>query len=163
MNEERRIEPEKIHILSIKTLKGKIENDEDAQSSSIIGYRYKNALAIALNVEERIVGLKHTIYIDTLNKKGEELNIKASYTHEFIFKVDNLNDFVNTTVKNANDEEEQEENIDPIMLGTLAGIAYSTVRGIVMNRTQGTALNAVILPVIDPKKLTDLTVEEGKS
>ena len=162
MNEERKIEPEKIHILSIKTLKGKIENREDVPSSSIVGYRYKNALAIALNLDEKIVGLKHTIYIDTFNKKQEELNIKASYTHEFIFKVDNLNDFVEVS-EEKDETEREEENIDPIMLGTLAGIAYSTVRGIVMNRTQGTALNAVILPVIDPKKLTDLTVEEGKN
>ncbi len=162
MNQERKIEPEKIHILSIKTLKGKIENNEDASSSAIVGYRYKNALAVALNLDEKIVGLKHTIYIDTLNKKQEELEIRASYTHEFIFRVDNLNDFVNVPEENEGTEE-KEENIDPILLGTLAGIAYSTVRGIVMNRTQGTALNAVILPVIDPKKLTDLTVEEGKN
>jgi hypothetical protein len=162
MNKERKIEPEKIHILSIKTLKGKIENDADSSSSAIVGYRYKNALAVALNLNEKIVGLKHTIYIDTLNKKQEELEIKASYTHEFIFRVDNLNDFVDDS-DDAEEKEEKEENIDPILLGTLAGIAYSTVRGIVMNRTQGTALNAVILPVIDPKKLTDLTVEEGKN
>ena len=114
---------------------------------------------MALNLDEKIVGLKHTIYIDTLNKKQEELEIRASYTHEFIFRVDNLQDFVDSPEEN----EEKEENIDPILLGTLAGIAYSTVRGIVMNRTQGTALNAVILPVIDPKKLTDLTVEEEKN
>ena len=159
MNQERKIEPEKIHILSIKTLKGKIENNEDSSSSAIVGYRYKNALAIALNLDEKIVGLKHTIYIDTLNKKQEELEIKASYTHEFIFRVDNLQDFVDSPEV----DEKKAENIDPILLGTLAGIAYSTVRGIIMNRTQGTALNAVILPVIDPKKLTDLTVEEEKN
>jgi hypothetical protein len=33
------------------------------------------------------------------------------------------------------------------------GIAFSTARGIVFDRTQGTFFGGVILPVIDPKKL----------
>ena len=127
MNENRKIEPGSIHILSIKTLKGKIENSADTDSSAIVGYRYKNGLAIALNLDEKIIGLKHTVYIDTYNKKQEELDIRASYTHEFVFRVDNLLDFVDTP-----EGDETENNLDPILLGTLAGISYSTVRGIVM-------------------------------
>ena len=160
MNAERKIDPEKIHMLRIKTLKGRIANDAEIDSSIIASYRFTNDIATAINEEEKIVGLKLTVYIDTLDNKKEKLDIQASYTHEFVFKVDNLSDFVYS-------EEEKEtagnDNIvDPLLIGTLAGISYSTTRGIIITRTQGTALNAVILPVIDPKKLMGLTVDEEK-
>jgi len=40
--------------------------------------------------------------------------------------------------------------IDKNIGGTLLGIAYSTARGIVLERTQGSYLGGVVLPVIDP-------------
>ena len=171
MKKGRKIEPEMIHMLSIKTLKGKIKNDSESDSSAIAGYRFTNDLATALNPEEKIVGLKLTLYIDTLDKNQNKLGIEASYTHEFVFRVDNLADFVgpeeDEVAENEGSEKKSDlvpdETLDPILLGTLAGISYSTLRGIIMSRTQGTALNTVILPVIDPKKLTGLTVEEPKN
>jgi hypothetical protein len=155
MNPERKIDPEKIQIINIKTLKGNIDDGSETDPTTITGYRFKTDLAIALNLEEKIVGLKLTIHIETLDKNKHELDIKASYTHEFVFRVENLEDFVD-----PKEEDEKEENIDPLLIGTLAGIAYSTLRGIIITRTQGTPLNAVILPVIDPKKVTGLTIEE---
>ena len=158
MNPERKIEPEKIHLINIRTLKGQIDGGIETKSSLINGYRFRYDLATALNLTEKIMGLILTVDIVTLNKKKEELDIKGSYTHEFVFKVDNIEDFID-----PKKEGESEEDIDPIFVGTLAGIAYSTLRGILMTRTQGTPLNGVILPVIDPKKVMGLTVEEQKT
>lgn len=160
MNPERKIDPEKIHMLRIKTIKGRIMNDSETDSSVIAGYRFTNDIATAINEAEQIVGLKLTVYIDTLDNKKQKLDIQASYTHEFVFKVDNLSDFIFSEEEKA--AAENEDGIDPLLIGTLAGIAYSTTRGIIITRTQGTALNAVILPVIDPKKLMGLTVDEDK-
>lgn len=43
--------------------------------------------------------------------------------------------------------------MDSILGTTLMGIVYSTARGIILERTQGTFFNGVILPVINPNKL----------
>jgi hypothetical protein len=37
------------------------------------------------------------------------------------------------------------------------GIAYSTARGIILSRTAGTAVDGIILPVIDPAMLLNET------
>ena len=65
------------------------------------------------------------------------------------FKVENLIDFLDK----VETEDKPRYNIDGGLGSTLVSIAYSTVRGIIFTRTQGTSLGSVILPVIDPKKL----------
>jgi len=59
--------------------------------------------------------------------------------------VENLDEFL------VNKKQEAPVEIDINLMGTLMGIVYSTSRGIIMQRTQGTILNGVILSVIDPK------------
>ena len=148
MNPNRKIEPEKIQVLSIKTLKGSLNAEDTVDAASVSGnHSFSFELGIGLNLAENIVGLELMVQIQATSKNGQSLAITAAYTHEFIFKVENLADFLDQ------DEEPDEPKLDRIMAGTLAGIAYSTVRGIVFSRTQGTLLNAVILPVIDPKSL----------
>lgn len=95
MNPDRKIDAEKMHMLSVKTLKGNID----------------------------------------------------SATHEIVFKVENMDDFIDQA------EKPEDTVMDYMLMATLVGIAYSTVRGIIFTRTQGTSLNTVILPVVDPKKI----------
>ncbi len=154
MKEDRKIEPDKIHILSIKTLKGSIDASATADNVAIGSYRFGFEVATGFNVEEHIIGLELTVVIQAVNKNKELLDIKGSYTHEFIFKVENFEDFIDKA------EKAEEIKIDPIMGGTLAGIAYSTIRGIIYTRTQGTSLNAVVLPVVDPKKIMGGELEQ---
>ena len=62
-----------------------------------------------------------------------------------VFRVDNLDDFI--------EPQEKGNLIDGGLGSTLISIIYSTVRGIIFTRTQGTSLGLVIIPVIDPKIL----------
>ena len=55
----------------------------------------------------------------------------------------------------------EEKQVDG-MLGTwLSAIAYSTMRGIILQETQNTLLKGIIIPVVDPKRL--LTEENESS
>lgn len=156
MNPERKIIPEKISVVNIRTLKGQIDGENDIDSAQIHSYLFNNDFAMAMNYAEKIVGIKLTVDIETLDNQNQKLSVRGSYTHEFICLVENLEDFVDEK------EDENDNEIDPMMVATLAGISYSTLRGIVFTRTQGTPLNAVILPVVDPKKLIGLEVQEEK-
>ena len=143
----KQIDASKIEIVQIKTLKGNIDAAEDASSDMVESYAFDFELGTGLNLEDKLVGLKLIIGITALAANDQPLNIKGSYTHEIIFRVDNLEEFV-----------EKKDNIgviDGAMGGTLVGIAYSTVRGIIFTRTQGTSLGAVILPVINPAGLME--------
>lgn len=150
MKENRIIIPDKIHVLNIKTLKGSIESTNDADPESIAGYRFNHLLGTGINEEDKLVGLELKVDITALNSSDEPIGINASYTHSFTFYVENLEDFLE-----PNEEQGKTSNIDALMVAVLVGIAYSTVRGIVFTRTQGTSLNSVILPVIDPKKMLE--------
>ncbi|MDN3654047.1 hypothetical protein QWZ08_00330 [Ferruginibacter paludis] len=155
MNKERKIIPDKIHVLNIKTIKGNIESAPDADPEQIKGYRFDHSLGTGINEEESLIGLKLTVDIEALDAKDEPIGISASYTHNFTFNVENLEDFLE-----KDNNEDDTPAIDPLMVATLVGIAYSTVRGIIYTRTQSTSLNGVVLPVIDPKKL--LEYDDGK-
>ena len=155
MNKERKIIPEKIHVVNIKTLKGNINADNNANPDLIRNYRFTHTLGTGINIEERMVGLRLTVDIEALDEHEAATGTTASYTHNFVFHVENLDEFVD-----VKDEGAEVEAIDPILLATLVGIAYSTVRGIVHTRTQSTPLNGLMLPVIDPKKLLEADTGE---
>jgi len=152
MKQYRIIDADKIHVLSIKTLSGNIECGPDADASAIASHEFSFGLGTGLNPEDNIVGLKLVVEIEARDKKDRPLPIKGSYTHEMIFRVDNLEEFI--------ENNGTEDIIDGLLGSTLVSIIYSTVRGIIYSRTQGTSLGVVIIPVIAPIKLMELGNEE---
>ena len=147
MKEGRIIEPDKIHLVRLQTLKGTISNEVATTDAPVKQYDFNFDASIGVNGKDRVIGVKLSVVIEGLGPDKQKLSVAASYTHELIFVIDNLDDFTDP-VENA-----PEPRVDRIMLATLVGIAYSTVRGIVYTRTQGTELKGILLPVIDPKKL----------
>ena len=53
------------------------------------------------------------------------------------------------------EENKEDYTIDSQLGATIAGISYSTARGIVLERTNGTYFNGVILPVLNPRELLE--------
>jgi hypothetical protein len=155
MSQNMKIEPDKIHIVSIKTLSGSINTETAAEikTDSVKAHKFNFNLDTGFSVKEKMIGLKLKIDINGVNAKNEEVGINASYTHEIIFKVENLDDFI---VLNDNKEPE----IHWLLGSTIVSIAYSTLRGLIYSRTQGTPLNAVILPVVDPRKIAGLPIDK---
>ncbi len=136
--------PEKIRIESIKTIRGNIEAPVDVVLEDGCGFAIGFETESGLSLEDKIVRFVLTVNINTHDPQGNALPVKASYTHQFIFVVENLDEFVST---------ENGLELDFLMGATLAGIALSSVRGIILTRTQGTPFDGFILPVIDPKQL----------
>lgn len=149
MNSERKVDAEKIHLLHIRTLSGNIDGGTDADINAVAGHQFNFELRTGLNPDDNIIGLQLVVAIEARDRSDKILNVKGSYTHEIVFKVENLVDFLDK-VENG---DKPKYNIDGGLGSTLVSIAYSTVRGIIFTRTQGTSLGSVILPVIDPKKL----------
>lgn len=153
MKADRIIEPEKIHMVSLKTLKGNINGSSTIEENMITGHTFDFTVGIGVDPDEKVVGLEMVINIRATGKGNEDLGVEGSYTHEVVFQVENLDDFLDLT-------EDEPPVIDRIMNATLTGIAFSTIRGIIFTRTQGTSLGTVILPVVDPKKVMVMTGSE---
>ena len=152
MSTEKKVDPEKIQIANIRTIKGNINGTSDIDEALIGGHQFSFEMGTGINPVDNIVGLQLVVNISLQDKNGVTLDIQASYTHEIIFIVENLGDFLTET----GNEEKKGFLIDGTLGSVLVSIAYSTVRGIIFTRTQGTSLGSVILPVIDPKQLMGL-------
>ncbi|HMR85685.1 MAG TPA: hypothetical protein PKE30_21230, partial [Niabella sp.] len=127
MSDNKKIDADQIHILNLKTIQGNIECGADTDTSDVGAHLFSFDLDDALNTEESIVAIKLKVDIQAFNSADEELDLKGSYTHEMIFKVDNLNDFLR--------EKDGKKLLSAVLGSTLVGIAYSTIRGIIYTRT----------------------------
>ena len=155
MTKEKKIEADKIHILNIRTLRGNIDCPIDADINQVAGHLFRFDLKTALNKDGGMIGLKLQVDITAVDKKNKTLPITGSYTHEIIFRIENLAIFI--------DEAKGEQVIDARLGSTLVSIIYSTVRGIIYSRTQGTSLGVVILPVIAPLALMGVKENERQN
>ncbi len=149
MTPERKIDAEKIQLLNIRTLSGNIDGATDADINAVVGHQFNFELRTGLNADDNIIGLQLVVAIEARDKDNKPLNVRGSYTHEIVFRVEGLMEFLDK----VESDNIPRYNIDGALGSTLVSIAYSTVRGIIYTRTQGTSLGSVILPVIDPKKL----------
>jgi hypothetical protein len=64
----------------------------------------------------------------------------------FIYHVENLNDLAKPDDKNLIE-------LHPGLAKALSSVTYSTSRGILLTRLQGTALQNFVLPIINPNTL----------
>jgi hypothetical protein len=143
------IKPELIHVISMNVYKASVNTSDEYLDNPTPFENISVAYAqdSAYNIEEKGVRIRLEAILEGHDDDDKPLGLEAEYGIEFHFVVDNIEDFI--------DEEEDEVEIKGILWGTLMGIAYSTARGIIFDRTQGTFFKGVIIPVIDPKKLVE--------
>ncbi len=142
-----KIKPELIHITSITVLKSNIETTESYIDDPV---EFKNikvqcAQDSAFNFDDNAVRVRIDISLISVDENDEPIGLNAEYTIEFIFIVENFDEFVI--------DMEDHKEVEGILGNTIMSIAYSTARGMVLERTQGTYFNGIILPVIDPKSI----------
>jgi len=75
----------------------------------------------------------------------------AEYMYDFIFDVENMLDFLVDV--------ENKQVFTGQIVGTLIGISYSTLRGLVYSKLNETNLNGFILPVINPNDILKYTIQ----
>ena len=151
-----KIDPNKISITSIKTLKGNINSNEEELDVTVKQYQIECTSETAVNIDEKLIRVLFKIDIFVLNDRSEKTSTDASYTNEFIFLIDNL-DELTELLDNGIVE------IDVELSKTLLSLAFSTSRGMIFSRTQGTILNGIILPVVNPNNLLNsIKPIEGK-
>ncbi|MEY3369174.1 MAG: hypothetical protein RI973_2329 [Bacteroidota bacterium] len=146
--EKPKIVPEKIHLQAIKVFKTNLEAADDYLNNPrpVNGFEFGIAKAVSHDVENGATRFRLFFSLDALDEKSAPLGLKAEYGIEFQFRVENYSDFVRRTGEGA-------LQVDLSLGVTLMGIAYSTARGIILEKTQGTLFGGVILPVIDPSKV----------
>lgn len=142
------INPDKIHLKHIEELYADI-GALDENSLPISEFDTKIAHKHAFNVSENLFLLGLKAVFKAVEIDGEP---ECSFRVNFHFKVDNLEDMFTYN-------EEDVPIFHELFVATLAGISYSTFRGMIYEKTTNTLWNGITLPVINPSLLLKSWIE----
>jgi hypothetical protein len=140
---------DKLSIIELKFIKGQVNAPEDFVIGEIEKYHIENSLQLAFNLKDKLVKSDFKIEIKTESKGTNHKEAIGIFHFIFIFRVDNLDELAKSDKNNMIE-------LNPALGNALSSITYSTSRGILITRMQGTALQNFILPVINPNKLLNI-------
>ena len=143
------IDPEKIHLVFIEEVSVDI-NDTDITENKVSSLETNIAHLTAYNLEDKkfLFGLELL-----LTNNNESNNSECKFRYNFHFIIDNLEEMYNINNEGL-------PVFQKLFVGTLSGISYSTLRGIVFEKTRKSNWDSIILPVINPTNLLDSWIEQ---
>ncbi|PZX92595.1 hypothetical protein DOS84_14130 [Flavobacterium aquariorum] len=145
------LHPEKIEIVDFKIIKGQINSPFDFENKKVEGHIFNVDFELGFNLEDKLARADFSVNVETKSNGDTIEEAVGNFSFVYVFYVDNIEEL--TTV-----EKDEIITVHPALGNALASITYSTSRGILMTRFQGTVLSDFILPVINPNDL----LEKGK-
>ena len=140
------LQPKKIEIIDFKIIKGQINSPFNFSEENVEGHAFNVDFELGFNLEDKLIKADFSVNVETKSDKEDIEEAIGNFSFVYIYYVDNLEEL--TTL-----EKDETITIHPVLGNALASITYSTSRGILMTRFQGTVLSDFILPVIDPNSL----------
>jgi len=150
--------PEKIHLVTVNIFKANLETSDDflEKPKKVEAFNFGIAHELAHNLDDNRIRFRLFFTLDAHDSEKKKLGIKVEYSIEFHFIVENFKDFLR-------EKEKGKTQINASLGATLLGMAFSTARGIIYERTRGTFFDGVLLPIVDPYKLLVKSEEKEKS
>lgn len=139
------VEAEKINLLFVKTLKSNIEVGPNFIKKEGQEYQLSIGQDTGVNIEEKKIIFNLKVLIE-FPDKNEESSARAQFVLQFLFEIENLDDLSKLS-------EDDSTIVSGELSLTLAGIAYSTSRGIILTTTEQSVIKGILLPVINPMNL----------
>lgn len=135
--------PENIHLIQINWIKENTDVIPEKMDVNPI-YNFQITHTMMHNLEKEIV--KIGIFVDMkCELNGNLIYQGGSYEADFVFKVDQLQSYYQLI--------ENKPLFEGAFVGTLLGISYSTIRGMLYSSWQKSELGKIILPVISIQEL----------
>jgi hypothetical protein len=142
------LQPEKIEIVDFKIIKGQINSPFDFENEKVAGHTFNVDFELGFNLEDKLVRADFSVHVETKSDEDTIEEAVGNFSFVYVFYVGNIEEL--TTL-----EKDETISIHPALGNALASITYSTSRGILMTRFQGTVLSDFILPVINPNDLLE--------
>ncbi len=147
-NKQISIDPEKIHLVQIEPMEVFIsEVKEPFNQEESIGMEIAHISGYDLDKKDFLLGLD---IILTLENRIPEKT--ARFRYNFHFAIDNLEQMYNIN-------EKDEPSFHKQFAATLAGISYSTLRGIMFEKLFHSSWGSTIVPVINPAKILERWID----
>ena len=123
-------------IVELKTNSYSVQNLSDEETSEFNPEEVEFSFKPAFGFNEEDKAVKVNINVVYIYKNIEILKINVDIVYGFTKELD-------IEIKDKN------------VLAQLLGIAFSTIRGIILNRTIGNFMNDIYLPIIDPTEIIE--------
>lgn len=138
--------PEKIALIEFKMIKGQVDTPENFNLNNITGYQLDKSFQLAFNLDNKLAKADFTIHIKSDSKGDNENEAIGNFHLIFIYRIENLEELAVLEKNNS-------LTLNPALANALSSVTYSTARGILITKLQGTALQNFILPIINPSNL----------
>ena len=136
----------KISIVDYKLIRGQIDAPEDFSISHVQGHHTLNVYNSGFDLEKKLAKTDFTVEITTNSDGLNELEAKGNFHFVYFFEIENLPELATANADGI-------ISLNPALAHALASITYSTSRGILITRLQGTALQNYFLPVVSTSTL----------
>lgn len=145
MPDKQKFDPSMVSMIDYKLIKGQVDSPSDFSLDKVTGHHLTNNFELAFNIDDKLIKADYTVDIHTVGVDKIEEEASASFHFEYIYKVENFEELALI--------DGDAINLDPMLGNALASISYSTSRGILLTRLQGTALQNFVLPIINANEL----------
>lgn len=135
------IVPGKLNLKAVHIEKAAVEHPEGFDTLELSGFTQNVSQDVALKLQDELYRLRITFQVVTKMKQDSPA-ASGAFSLLVYFQVEDLKDWVI--------DEDQKEHIHQMLATTLFSIAYSTARGILLTRFQGTVFSNFVLPIINP-------------
>lgn len=148
-----------VNFQDISVLNARIENNTNLTQLDRASHKFNldYEFDLGINIEEKRLRAKFTCNLKTVKNDETPVDIEASFSLAFFFHIKNLSDLVGKVTPYQPHEE---------LEISITNLAYSTSRGIIFTRCQGTILKNWILPIMPTdnfKKMKKVVPQKPKS
>ena len=140
-----KFDAEKLELVEVKIVKASINCREDFDFEALLKYHPSIKTSLRVSMETKSVRCALDISVET-GSSNSQPECSGNFLFHFYFEVSNLPELLEVT-------EDESNELDPALAIAIAGVAYSTARGILISRFQGTVFSLFILPIVNPAKL----------
>jgi hypothetical protein len=147
------IDPTKIRIESINIAKAAIDATEAYIANPVVPASTKLSFTSEQQFDFDAKRMQARIRVDMIgeDESSNPLGLSGYYDMYFHFSIANMEEHVSGSGKT--------QQVNAQLGATIMGIAYSTMRGVVLERTAGTFFQGTILPVLDPRAFLNASVQ----
>lgn len=148
MDKESPFDPKLLSLKSFRFNKWDLITPEGFIRDHIQGYDVNVDYKTGFNVDKKAAKSDLAIQVSSRSEPEQE-EASCLYDFSFFYSIENFNSLVEDV------EQKEGLSVNIHLIRSLSGISYSTARGILMTRLQGTVLQSFVMPIIDPGELIE--------
>ncbi|WP_163379449.1 hypothetical protein [Cyclobacterium sp. SYSU L10401] len=145
MTKKKSLDVSKLRLFQYEIIHASIKSSLEFEPQLVTGHEFNVNLDLNFDETNKVVLAKLDFTISTKSSK-EVTEAKGEFEMLFAFHVENLEELIERDEKDV-------LVVDAGLSNAIASVSYSTSRGILLTRFQGTALSGFILPIVNPNEL----------